>query len=901
MEVSQFASQKCKTSKSRQRRSRDKLIIGRIFRKRCHRKIILPPSVSIKGKSCPKIERKTKTYTRFIKAKQIYKKDLVQTSETQRYPASSVRRCLDGEGRSRGRIPPYPNKFPLSAIPKFSMAKRNLSLYSNAFRTLRSSSRFYGHDECCPQKGPGDECQHNCIPGRLAAVGANQERLSRCPEKGSEYFEKFGLFSEPREVRIDSTTNSNLSRSRVENQHDGDQTSCGKSNSIKLRSPKSSDLSFRYLSQTAREPTRLHGVRCPVIRRMCSQKKVVKSDNIFLAKIPENERQSTEDPSSVLGGSNLVDKFRQCVPMESNETPTSLLNSLDGCQRGRVGRSHYQWKVGRRKLVSRGETVPHKRFRNPCGTKNSRIRNSPSTSVHTGLYGQCNDRVFDQQERFNEVETNNLSCGTTTESVEEREHSFGNEACPWASECGRRRSVQGDHSPHGVGNPSFGLAKNLRLDTRDSGGSDGYALQSKSPDVRVSLRSSGSLGSRCQNCGLEHVVDSLCIPSSNHAERGVGESTDFQRNLGRSCQTGAPRPDPQPDVLRSRINTPSDAISQTKGSGSVDARLRTSILELDRISFLKKMWIEKYGLEVASKLSKCNRPQTDNQQQIAWKALQGWLLKNPEKPFNKSSLLEFMIYLFESRGLQPQTVKNCRAALTEPLKLCSNIDLSSEEFKDLDKAFFLLKPAETRHMPNWSLSKVLKLLSSQDYKNESCSDYNLLKKAIFLLSLATGNRVSEINAIQREPIRVLRNPDGIGFVVKPGFLYKNQRYGKSPPDIEIVKITNVNKQLCPVETIKKYIKRVGKKKGPLFVNSRTKGPLNPSSLSKLMCMVIDEADPGKIPRGHDVRRAAASLAWSRGLPMSEITRRAFWVSSNTFINRYMANFSGNGVALNTQG
>ena len=49
----------------------------------------------------------------------------------------------------------------------------------------------------------------------------------------------------------------------------------------------------------------------------------------------------------------------------------------------------------------------------------------------------------------------------------------------------------------------------------------------------------------------------------------------------------------------------------------------------------------------------------------------------------------------------------------------------------------------------WSLDRVLTLLETDKYDNQEAlpMPYNLLKKAIFLTALASGNRVSEIAAI----------------------------------------------------------------------------------------------------------------------------------------------------------
>ena len=84
---------------------------------------------------------------------------------------------------------------------------------------------------------------------------------------------------------------------------------------------------------------------------------------------------------------------------------------------------------------------------------------------------------------------------------------------------------------------------------------------------------------------------------------------------------------------------------------------------------LKNDWAKWHGIEVAERLSKSNRPQTNTQYQFAWKAFLNWIKRNPEKPIDKSSLLLFRIYFCETKGLQPQTIKNYRSALRKPLEV----------------------------------------------------------------------------------------------------------------------------------------------------------------------------------------------------------------------------------------
>ena len=145
-----------------------------------------------------------------------------------------------------------------------------------------------------------------------------------------------------------------------------------------------------------------------------------------------------------------------------------------------------------------------------------------------------------------------------------------------------------------------------------------------------------------------------------------------------------------------------------------------------------------------------------------------------------------------------------------------------------------------------------------------------------------------------DPISSIRIP------VAPGFLYKNQREGRTPPPIEIVPLGLNEASLCPVKNLATYLRMSVQDRGPLFLNSKSGRPLHKSSISKLICQVIEEADPGKMPQVHDVRRISTSIAWSRGLDPAEIAKRAFWRSSSIFIYRYLSSRSAlECVALNT--
>ena len=130
-------------------------------------------------------------------------------------------------------------------------------------------------------------------------------------------------------------------------------------------------------------------------------------------------------------------------------------------------------------------------------------------------------------------------------------------------------------------------------------------------------------------------------------------------------------------------------------------------------------------------------------------------------------------------------------------------------------------------------------------------------------------------------------------------MYKNQRQGRCPPNIEIIPL-NGNESLCPVRNLAAYIELSCVEEGRLFLNSKSKRPLHKSTLSKVLCDLIEEADPNSMPQTHDTRRVSTSMAWARGLEPEEIAKRAFWRSSSIFIDRYLSKLRQlNCVALNT--
>jgi hypothetical protein len=204
---------------------------------------------------------------------------------------------------------------------------------------------------------------------------------------------------------------------------------------------------------------------------------------------------------------------------------------------------------------------------------------------------------------------------------------------------------------------------------------------------------------------------------------------------------------------------------------------------------------------------------------VPWRIFQTWL-RETALEISVKSLLLFCIFLREVKKLATNTIIHYKNALALPLQLAAGIDLNTPPFTRLTKNLFLERPPPSRHIPRWNLDKVLELVSSPAYASGQPSPFNCLKRTIFLIALASGNRVSELAALERAGIRFSEEDSEVTLVVKPGFLFKNQRLGRTPPNIFIKALVTGPENLCPVRSLKEYMRLEPGNEGPLFRNSR---------------------------------------------------------------------------------
>ncbi|MEW8546512.1 MAG: hypothetical protein AB2693_23605, partial [Candidatus Thiodiazotropha sp.] len=275
-----------------------------------------------------------------------------------------------------------------------------------------------------------------------------------------------------------------------------------------------------------------------------------------------------------------------------------------------------------------------------------------------------------------------------------------------------------------------------------------------------------------------------------------------------------------------------------------------------------------------------------------------------------ANVADFLIFLFEEKKLSPVSVKGYRSAISSTLKHFSSVDFSSDPvLSDIVRSMELEKPSHTRVVPHWDLSLVLSCLKESPFEPLSSSSLKFLTwKTVFLISLASGRRRSEIHALSATSGSVNFSADKSSVILHsfPGFLAKNQVPSVTGFPIEIPALPSDSRSdssLCPVRALSTYLRRTknfrrGRKR--LFI-SFVKGYSKEISAATISRWIVDSVhfaydqssscSASKVC-AHELRALSSSWAWLNHVPLDRILRAGFWRSDNSFIRFYLRDTSG---------
>jgi hypothetical protein len=189
-----------------------------------------------------------------------------------------------------------------------------------------------------------------------------------------------------------------------------------------------------------------------------------------------------------------------------------------------------------------------------------------------------------------------------------------------------------------------------------------------------------------------------------------------------------------------------------------------------------------------------------------WTIFSDWCVGREIDPFKISvqQLADFLVFLFEVKGLAPSTVKGYRSAISRSIDISGGEDFGNNQFISLlVRNFSLERPRHRVLVPQWNLGLVLSALNLTPFEPAEEVDLKFLSyKCCFLLALASCRRRSEVHAFSTSNscLRFSGDKSSVTLLTDPAFLGKNQIADKGTDimsfDLEFVKYNLTRRFVC---------------------------------------------------------------------------------------------------------
>ena len=149
---------------------------------------------------------------------------------------------------------------------------------------------------------------------------------------------------------------------------------------------------------------------------------------------------------------------------------------------------------------------------------------------------------------------------------------------------------------------------------------------------------------------------------------------------------------------------------------------------------------------------------------------------------------DFLTFLFSVKKCQVSTIKGYRSTISNTLKYKTGYDFGSHPvLSELIKSFAIQRPVDRSLAPKWDLAFVLSHMCKAPFESlDKASLFYLSVKTVFLVTLATARRVSEVHALSMDSDHLkFSNLDGSLILrTQLGFLAKNQLPSRAPDSIK---------------------------------------------------------------------------------------------------------------------
>ena len=539
----------------------------------------------------------------------------------------------------------------------------------------------------------------------------------------------------------------------------------------------------------------------------------------------------------------------------------------------------------------------------------------PGGPLCISVHGQYHSGLIHSAPRGNPQSVSVSSSSESPPSLPGPQDCSSSQILAGPSQCsgGQPLSAAAD-SPVGMVPPSDGCESDLCLPGSSHGGPLCHQVQSPVASVCVSGSGPSSVGSG-RPVPLVGQAVRLCVPTVCSPSCSVAQS----ENVSVSPSPGGP-----PVATETMVQRPSGPtvcssstasvtrgplVSERRSSASKSRPLQPSRLAVIRAGLRKK----KFSSRVASLVAKARRTSTSIVYNAKWKVFSDWCAEREISSVSPSlqHIADFLVFLFLDKKLAVSTVKGYRSMLSNTLGFRGLTTIGSDPtISELIRSFELSRPVSRSLTPKWDLSCVLWSLTKAPYEPLSkASMSHLTWKTVFLLTLASAKRRSEIHALSVEGTHLRFNPDGsVTLLCQAGFLAKTQLPSVASRPFTIPSLSkdlsqsDPDRTLCPVRALRYYLDKVKPlrcSRTRLFIPVKGKHDISAASISRWIASAIrlayselTDQDLSFLQiRPHELRALSSSWAFVNNAPLDDILSAATWKQSSTFSTFYLRSFS----------
>ena len=418
------------------------------------------------------------------------------------------------------------------------------------------------------------------------------------------------------------------------------------------------------------------------------------------------------------------------------------------------------------------------------------------------------------------------------------------------------------------------------------------------PPVHISSSGLGRNSSQRVYCGLDSPKRTIVrLPSDKPDSIATPTSQSTQESGGPLSPTVARETvvHTSPKLFSENLAVTS-LLFASKGRPLPGYMPASRILQSTRMDCVKRFLKPWTGNEPANLIATRLAPSTTKQYDSVFHSFQVFVRSKGWQVLNVSRILAFFTDSF-NRGLSYKTLLVYRAALYEPVLYALNVDLHSPIVSNFFTALQKKRPPRRTLPPTWSLKDVLDLLSTEEWCAFDISPQQALQKAMFLVALSSGSRISELCSLRRDSNHMQISPSHsvIHFTPSSSFRFKTQRVLEGLQmwtlPAFLLNESRDHHRLCPVKALLTWLeisKNWPNPSSALWLHPTSKKPLNSNRVNYFFRTLVNLTltEPVAI-HAHQIRHLSASVSFYQGLSIEKICARCMWSNQDTFVKHYL--------------